>query len=244
MIKVSDVKKIMGEGFEFVEGDLIDGTTGDPSSRSIDIIHMKSIAIAGTGGYISDEWTMREFAPRPNTGEQPVGDDVWVDVEFSNGSQHFGVTIQNWTIGGAVYVISWKPCMKWLTEQSNFKTEEEIQAMGKPVFTKEMADANIKPLAGMEVIVINCGNNNGEALVKFCSDDYLIVDHPSDCGSEQHYHMSSVEIKPIPTERDKAIADMKDAIKATEYIAHEVAIESIGDICGALYDAGYRKEVK
>lgn len=185
---------------------------------------------------------VRELAPRQNTGVQPVGDDVVVDLKFKDGHSELEckAACYAWNVNrdyGFSEIISWKPCMKWLTEQSNIKTEEEIQEMGKVVFTQEMADANIKPLAGMEVIVINCGNNNGEALVKFCSDDYLIVDHPSDCGSEQYYHMSSVEIKPIPTARDKAI----------NMIAHEIDINhgmTFRQIAAVIYDAELLKEVK
>lgn len=256
MIKVSDVKKIMGEGFEFVERDLVtDAKDGEIYTEATNRGFCHAI---NTHDLYDDEF-ITEFAPRPNTGVQPVGDDVVVEVVIEReliiekliptthtSTRSLPASNIAWDSKG---IISWKPCIKWLTEQSNIKTEEEIQAMGKsPYDVSAHCSDESKPEA--------------RALIDEPIDGYWQVYHGEewttcirfglDIHGNQAYQLSGGEfrgefnadpeesafrIKPIPTARDKAI----------NMIAHEIDINhgmTSRQMAAVIYDAELLKEVK
>ncbi len=170
------------------------------------------------------------FADRPNTGKQPVGDDVVIDFICDNGEgQHLVASKIEWKLGDShgFSPKSWKPnhaamLKQWQAEQSkewpscdsqenigpgvalaggdSFK--ESLDKVIKPTFTQAMADAGELPAVGSDIIVI-FREVKSLGTVKYISGlGFLLFKN----GEEYYYEHESCDIKPIDIPEVKATA--------------------------------------
>lgn len=66
------------------------------------------------------------------------------------------------------------------------------------------------PPEGTECEVSNCGNKYEWCKILFMGNQLCVVNHKS--HSEQHYHLSSVKFRPVPSERELTIGEYTDKI--------------------------------
>jgi len=143
MIKVSDAQL---NGIQFAEGDVV----GDLTLTKESALTMNTLTLG-------QSLVVTEFAPRQNTGVQPVGDDVVVHILISGVWDTVMAGGMNWDIvededlTKDVIITHWKPSLKWLTEQVNkiqTETPEEKLALDAIQDKQEdemMARACVKP---------------------------------------------------------------------------------------------------
>ena len=115
----------------------------------------------------------------------------------------------------------------------------------KPVFTKEMADAGGLPPVGSVILIKHKESLKefDEVLVKAVTNEYIIVSCAANkhAITEQHYYISSMEIKPTPTERELITNVMQGIISSQGHLHIGNITQQMADL---LYDAGYRKSDK
>jgi hypothetical protein len=91
------------------------------------------------------------FADRPNTGTQPVGDDVVVDVKFNNKYHEDTATSYRWALGivGSCDIFCWKPnhaamLKQWQAEQ--LEEAHDIALQADVIVSKLKENSAIKTL--------------------------------------------------------------------------------------------------
>lgn len=90
------------------------------------------------------------------------------------------------------------------------------------------------PPVGTKCRLFNCGNES-EGVINYISDTYCIF---QEGFSEQHYHMKSVQFKPLKTEREKILVDMTSTIRDD---CDGCFSSNMKEGCESLIKAGYRK---
>lgn len=163
MLPISHVKKFT----PLVVGDVVMS-----DNREHVITGGSESLLATWNSEISDkDWRLVSFAGRPNTGIQPVGDDIMVDVSWSDPDDPMKAQNRNWHISETNE--TWKPnhaamLKQYQAEQAKADrsklAQSEIDALSeallgspvapcdgqipKPVFTQAMADAKELPPIG------------------------------------------------------------------------------------------------
>lgn len=136
------IKEFRNADLEISEKDLIDGVTGDKSSRAICIGYATQY---GTFP-VESAWQIREFAWRENTGEKPKfkGMVEWIS---NVGTKH---TLNTNTTWWNSKMVKWRPLLNQAIPTETPEEKEELDrifgvASGeeeKPVYTQEMKDNN------------------------------------------------------------------------------------------------------
>lgn len=166
-----------------------------------------------------DKWFVVSFADRPNTGTQPVGDDVAINTNWNFDNVLLASVVQwriednneTWKPNHAAMLKQWQA--KQLTEEA--KRMDNIAMNGndgdhydKPTFTKAMADAGELPMVGCDVVirymydsktVTHTGN------VMFASNRYVILMID---GHEHCFNIGDYIYEPIQTAEEKAVDAM------------------------------------
>ena len=193
MVTVADVKKYMGEGFEFVAGDIVT----DGCKEIVMTAVMANAANYCNSNISALQYRMSGFCLRRNKGIQPVGDDVLVMAVDRKCGEYLDhepkASSLDWSLGGMDGdVISWRPCLKWIAEQVEKDSAVEINLTGtdnermeqfmdmhkeasekvKPVFTQAMADDRELPPVGSEVCLSTGfnGHRKGQVLKVYSHD--------------------------------------------------------------------------
>ncbi len=237
-VTVADVKKYMGEGFEFVEGDIV--TDGDKEIVMTAV--MANAASYHNSNITSLQYRMVGFYLRENKGIQPVGDDILVMAVDRKCGEYLDhepkASSLDWCLDGmSGDVIHWKPCLKWIAErvekEAKLIAENKMHSVNfddKPVFTQAMADAGEMIKAGM-MFSTECGEYKAE-----------IVNDKSVAFIDEHGFIVAINAgyaKPIKLAKDKEIdAMLTTAIESDDDIAKQIIYEA----CVKLHAAGYTKE--
>ena len=233
MIKESELKSY---GIELAVGD----TLRNMNAKNTEAFIIADLDDDGdyelvSGGYwrsndsVKNGSVVVEFAPRKNDGNQP---DVVVDVLYPSEN---GTTWSKRDLSSDVdweFAVSWKPSMEWLTEQSNIKTEDEIQAMAKPVFTQADSDAGMLPPVGSDFI----HKASDQVVTSISISDFYegVVTFKDSHGSIDCCWATPNFIEPILTARSKSIA-------ACMAVGGLRARDGAELVYGRLYDAGLLK---
>lgn len=233
-------------GVKFIVGDVI--THIECEDETLDDIDCSIL----NGESVCDEnlnARIKSFAPRKNTGAQPVPDGVMVDFKCQNDDQ--------WIKGCSAYmtdwsrVTQWKPSLKQPLLESRIQTEspeehEAFEAMEKkqspydvsadnPVFTQAMADAGELPPVGAKVLYTTTEYQEGKSSIEVgvwyhCT---VIAYHngfvwTSDNGLRG---LHATKFKPIQSPREKAIDEMFT----------DAGVQGSNIAFVRLYKANYRK---
>jgi hypothetical protein len=115
------VKEFKGLGIEFVVGENL---------GSGPILNQSIIADMNNGYYRAN--TVKAFAPRENKGEQPVGDNVMVDVTFRNGHKSTRLAgSYYWRLNCLIEIVTWKPSLNQpLLSKVKTETVKEFRDLG------------------------------------------------------------------------------------------------------------------
>lgn len=89
------------------------------------------------------------------------------------------------------------------------------------------------PPVGTECEISNCGDEWEKVKILFMGKTICIADWSY--KQEQHFHLSSVKFRPLRTEREPAIDEIKSIIVSLGYGS------AAGEIATKIYDAGFRK---
>ena len=240
-VTVADVKRYCGKGFEFVFGDqAIDELSGERYGEATN----EGFLLAINNRKLYDKCFV-ELAPRPNTGVQPVGDDVVVILGTSVDVRMYAESA-NW---GNSYLKNWKPCLKWIAEQvekdsavkvtteENTATEDVAE---KPIFPQAMADAGEFPPTGHKAVATHCGDGEECEIVHYNKHQVCVIWDKFQGGSMDVLLTSEWAFSPIKTDREKAIDNMIGDVRTfpNEFVQLN-RLEA-----GRLVDAGYTKESK
>jgi len=115
----------------------------------------------------------------------------------------------------------------------------------KPEYTRIMHVNREKPPVGSVILIKHKESLSefDEVVVKAVTNEYIIVSCAANkhAITEQHFYISSMEIKPTPTERELVTNDMQDIISSQGHLHVGNITQQMADL---LYDAGYRKSDK
>jgi len=190
----------------------------------------------------NDHLFITSFADRPNTGKQPVGDDVMVDVNLDTAGWHISEYPRLCCWGENTSITEWKPnhdtmLKQYQPEQLKVTTKTysvspagcapDVQVTELiPAFTQEMHTNNIAPPVGSKFKIEDIGKNsrildflNKEVEVIGLSKstigaDIITFQHPTIGIGCGVYH--SVWVKPIQTAEDKLRGHLWYAINGNE----------------------------
>lgn len=186
-----------------------------------------SAAKANSGG-ADGVFFVVSFADRPNTGNQPVGDDVVVSVKWDDGEYQpyrlatsfswiftrHGPNAESWKPNHAAMLKQWQASQ--LTEEA--KRMDNIARNGndgdhydKPTFTQAQCDAGEFPAVGSRVMYLagtGIKKENGTFTKGYWDETTIIAHHNDMTWLDTHGIQSDITIKPIQTAEQKAIDNM------------------------------------
>jgi hypothetical protein len=217
LIPISYVKKFT----PLAVGDVVYGHNyGDTSSEyTLDVDGVKS-----TNESIEyDNYFVVSFADRPNTGKQPVGDDVAVDVYYKNEWHTDSAQSYIWSYdGNPADITKWKPNHSAMLKQyqaeqalNNSKVQNMHTVNETPTFTQAQADADELPTIGSEY---QTSTGKFKAMCYGYNQNHKQVCVGKDSEGYLQYHLRDM-IKPIQTDEEK----LRSAIYA------QAATPQIGD---------------
>lgn len=195
------------------------------------------------------EYSVVSFADRPNTGTQPVGDDIMVDVNLDTAGWHIFECPRLCCWGEHTSIKSWKPnhaamLKQHQAEQAKQKPNEvdviEVESRGElsgwfakekepPTFTQAMADAWEFPPIGSEANFECEGWGNGAQWCKFhgkaLCGGYIIEFHHDTSPTRTTVDLFDPELttfKPIQTDEDKLKDAIMDYLDCDAYMAQRM----------------------
>tara|TARA_R110000765_G_scaffold266988_1_gene366171 strand:- start:1855 stop:2439 length:585 start_codon:yes stop_codon:yes gene_type:complete len=193
--------KVLQElGIKVVDGDIINGVN----------ITSKSTEFYNELGEAYD--FVSEFAWRDNDGDQPVGEDVAVEIKCKNKLTGAGLAGDwDWFKAGVSGdLLKWRPCLKSLTEVATVTPEPKL-----PVVIGGEYEFSCSDGIWGRCIIMDIGQVG-----------YVLQD-----GFTKFKEKGEVKFRTIKSDRDIAIDEMRKV----------APINATRDMMGNLYDAGYRK---
>lgn len=252
------VKDFKDAGLAFVEGDMVHSTSGCETSKGESLMDCATrVSLIDSFISIGDKfacgvWTIESFAWRTNTGVKPEFDGE-IDVELSNGQASTVLAAKlsdlDWLVDDiSPTLVKWRPHLPKVEDKPKSPYDVDAHVSGedfastlkrpfesKPVFTQAMADAGELPPVGSECLVKS--GSLKEWFSGICvgsHDDFSVF------KMEESYPFNSVyagfqagRIKPLPTEREKAIE-----YAFNKMFPGDVSIGDAKQVLGIAFDAG------
>jgi len=231
-------------GLVFVNGDLVDGVTGNEHSPDCDPFNCFFDQLR-----FREAWTIRSFAWRTNTGVKPefVG---MIEYKTRSGSVYIGLaSCVNFAAshGDKLIIIEWRPHLSKFEPESPYDVDAHVSGDDasiryvddKPVFTQAMADNNELPPIGSEAILRYRRDSKSvvhSGTVKYASSRHCILYNGS---HEFCLLMVDYEYEPIQTERE-IVTDKAAILIASKEVLHNQYPKALA-IAEILYDAGLLK---
>lgn len=174
----------------------------------------------------NDRMLIVSFADRPNTGKQPVGDDVMIDADFDYLCENIPASSVSWEDSGGTVGVgeTWKPnhaamLKQYQAERAKGEMSEFYGMLGvdgaasykstcepqpeTPTFTQAMDDAGESPPVGSEFEEAATDNT---MVARASFGDYVWATIKN--SGFKPKTLSIAEIKPIQTAEDKAVDAM------------------------------------
>ena len=217
----------------FVIGDVMDHTVAGRFTLE-DNNQVKNL---NNGNLNDDDYFIVSFADRPNTGTQPVGDDVVVDVSWDDGLEdtlNCNARDVQFHIDNHSNVESWKPNHAALLKQYQAEqlkkepakegpTKTELEYEAKPVYTQERDD--YKAWDGKENLDIGMAytNGGGEECMFIVIHAGIIIGRPLDMSCHNKLYLSTSDesfCKPIDnrTFSEKATDKYWDSLRDSKEV--------------------------
>ena len=155
---------------------------------------------------------------------------IWISVLSDAG----WITKDQWLALRAELASQFKPLTSIEDNQEQVMTQQKDMKQDN----KWLERGELPPVGVECDIRHSCWNSEKyeKVTVAAITNEYLIVKYAT---FEQHYMLKDISFRPILTEREAAIEEMKQACP------HHGSWDSVGRIYAeALYDAGYRKDPK
>lgn len=226
--------KTVGE-FKKARLEFVDGDSGE------NFLVKNPVSFNGYGASFEND-LVKFFAWRENTGVNPEFQGLIEAVVGNNKDISVGYKTDFfcWKLDVPYPVIKWRPSLNQSSDSEYDNTAQQVEALAlndKPTFTQAMADAGELPPFGVVVQIKSL--NDAEPC--FINGELIYVRHGKvwyrdDKRGDEIGFIDKLEFKPLDTrtDREKAIDEMASLISLR-------ARDGAKEVCGELYDAGYRK---